>query len=170
MWGSDFLSLCWHRDKKKLLVPYGQQWGQKVKLIACLLELALLTVVTIQNHSPSGAVHCPTFYTVFWKQHQSLSTCNRVRETCPKLVLTDMTDKAFLILFKWTDPVPVTLRFIFYLKRETTDAVPSVNDTKCDTPSWLGVFRTMILKIHFIWNVNPLALELFFFNFSTPCI
>ena len=45
--------------------------------------------------------------------------------------------------------------FIFYLKREMTDAVQSVNDTKCDTPSWLGVFRTLILKIKFIRNVKP---------------
>jgi hypothetical protein len=89
---------------------------------------------------------------MFWKEHHSLSTRNRVRETCPKLVLTD---KAYLFLFNWTDPVPVMLHFSFYLKRETLDAVPSMNDTKCDTPSWLGIFRTIILKIQVIWNVKP---------------
>ena len=66
------------------------------------------------------------FYTKFWKEHQSLSICNRVRETCSELALTY---KAFLILFYWTDPVPVMLSFIFYLKHATTDTVPNVTDT-----------------------------------------
>jgi hypothetical protein len=84
--------------------------------------------------------------------YQSLSTGNWVRETCTELVLIDI---AFLILFNWADPNPVMPRFIFHLKQETTNAVPSVNDTKCDTPSWLEVFRTIILKIQVIWNVKP---------------